>query len=219
VPAGGGSFLYDLAIADTTPVSGLIDAWVEVILPVSDTLEILSRQDLSIQPGDTMLRVNVQQFVPPGAPAGIYTYTVYAGNLEYNSPWGQDSFTFEKLGGGGNTPALRLGDSAWTLQGWGDSSVGAQRTAPLQPGNLQLIIGPNPFNLATTISFMIPDTGIAQLTIYDEQGRQIAKLLDAQLVSGSHTVVWKADQHPSGIYIVHLKTEGGDVAKKILLLK
>jgi hypothetical protein len=116
-----------VAIADTDSVGGIFDAWIEVMLPNGSTLEILARNDLAIQPNGTLVKNNLQQFVPAAAPAGLYTYTAYAGNYPYQSPWGQDSFTFEKMGGGGisegvlaDTPALQLvaRNSAWTLEGW-----------------------------------------------------------------------------------------------------
>jgi hypothetical protein len=124
IPPSGGAFTFGVAIADSDSAGGVMDAWIEVTLPNGSTLEILARDDLAIQPNGVLTKNNLQQYVPPGAPAGIYTYTVYAGNRDYNSPWGQDSFTFEKLGGGGNTPALRQenGYESWTLDGWDDSA-------------------------------------------------------------------------------------------------
>jgi len=129
IPQNGGSFAFDVTIADTDSAGGQLDAWIEVTLPNGTTLEILARNDLAIRPDCMLTKTDLQQFVPPGAPAGIYTYTVYAGNHDYNSPWGQDSFTFEKLGARGW--GLGAGNSEWTLEDWDEPSVGAQRAVPM----------------------------------------------------------------------------------------
>jgi hypothetical protein len=231
IPSSGGSFTYDIAIADTSPVAGLVDVWVEVVFPGGSTLTLLARNDLPFQPGDTLSRMNVQQSVPASAPSGVYMYAVKAGNYPYASPWGQDSFTFVKQGGEAhqgtypavNSPGGGLDPStAWTLQGWEESDVGASAAAdspPSIPGQLLLLVSPNPFNLETTISFTLPTAQETQLIIYDVHGREVALLLSGPSPAGAHTISWNADQQSSGIYLVRLQTEAGEVSQKILLLK
>jgi len=38
IPASGGTFIFDVAIADSDSVGGVMDAWVEVTLPNGSTL-------------------------------------------------------------------------------------------------------------------------------------------------------------------------------------
>ena len=66
---------------------------------------------------------------------------------------------------------------------------------------------------------MLPDAGAVQLAVYDVHGRQVIQLQQGLLPSGAHTISWNADQQSSGIYIVRLQAEGGEVTQKILLLK
>jgi hypothetical protein len=215
IPVGGGNFLYDLAIADTTPVAGLIDAWIEVTLPSGSNLDLLVRSNISIHPGQVLSRTNLQQFVPAAAPPGTYTYTLYAGDYDYNSPWGQDSFTFEKLSG---TGPLQIEDTCWALNGFFDNlGEGVSGPAPKRP--LQLLISPNPFNQSTSISFALSRGGPAQLSVYDVSGREVTRLQNGHLPAGAHTFTWRASECPSAVYVLYLQTDEGAISKKLLLLK
>ncbi len=82
---------------------------------------------------------------------------------------------------------------------------------------------PNPFNPSTTIRF---DVGLGeaimhpfQLTIYDITGRLVEALVDGELHSGSHEVIWNADRFASGVYFAYLKSNGLTQTQKITLLK
>ena len=78
---------------------------------------------------------------------------------------------------------------------------------------------PNPFNPVTRIEFSLPEAGLTRLTIYDLQGREVAKLIDGEMNAGFHNVTWDASKMASGIYIYRL-TSGNFVAtKKMVLLK
>jgi hypothetical protein len=215
IPFSGGTFSFDIAIADTDSVGGTFDAWIEVTLPTGSTLEILARNDLAIQPDDTLTKNNLLQVVPAGAPAGIYTYTLYAGNYPYQAPWGQDSFTFEKLPEGG---PISVHYERWVLDGFFDEQdqIPINSTAQQAP---RLIVSPNPFNAETAISFVLPAPTDVHLNVYDLGGRQIALLKRGPLTAGSYTLSWDARRNSSGVYIVRLQTKAGEVAKKILLLR
>jgi len=78
---------------------------------------------------------------------------------------------------------------------------------------------PNPFNPKTTIEFFIPISGTVKLNIYDIIGNNIITLLSDKLYSGYHTIVWNAQNHPSGIYFVRLESGSFAKTQKIMLLK
>lgn len=173
----------------------MIDAWIEATLPNGSTLEIISREDLSIQPGDTLVRLNLMQFVPATAPAGIYTYTLYAGNYLYQSPWGEDGFSFEKLGD--RDWGLGTGENIWALTGFFDgASVGARHASPLQPdessyAGITLSVHPNPFNQTASIRFTLPQAGEMRLEVFDVNGREVGSgqsrpLRDGWMEAGTH---------------------------------
>lgn len=95
----------------------------------------------------------------------------------------------------------------------------------LLPGMLVLNCAqPNPFNPTTTIRFSLPEAGRARVLIYDQQGRLVRTLTDADLPAGEHEVDWdgrsdRRQQAPSGTYIVRLVTEGGTRTSKAILVR
>jgi hypothetical protein len=83
---------------------------------------------------------------------------------------------------------------------------------------------PNPFNPSTKIRFSIPPLRGARgvttrLVIYDILGREIANLINRQLLPGNYEVEWNASNYPSGVYFYRLETEGYSETKKMVLIK
>jgi hypothetical protein len=78
---------------------------------------------------------------------------------------------------------------------------------------------PNPFNPTTQISFEIPETGRALLTVYDLTGRTIAILVDKVVSAGTHQVSFDGSNLSSGIYFYRLTTDSGTITNKMTLLK
>jgi hypothetical protein len=78
---------------------------------------------------------------------------------------------------------------------------------------------PNPFNPTTTISFDIGKPSFATLRIYDVLGREVATLVQRQMVPGRYTTSWNAEGLPSGIYYYGLSAGGFRDTKKMLIVK
>ena len=78
---------------------------------------------------------------------------------------------------------------------------------------------PNPFNPTTTIEFYIPQTDYVTIKIFDIVGREIATLMNRELVTGHQTITWNGKNVSSGIYFI--KLESGELVqtKKMVLLK
>jgi len=216
IPPSGGNFSYDFAIADTTPVAGPADVWIEATLPNGSTLAIAARENLAFHPGDTLTRFNLRQSIPASAPPGTYTYTLCAGNHPYSSPWGQDSFSFQKLG----QCIYPVFDSWWELNGFFATTADWEyQESPLPSQQHSLTLQPNPFNQETLISFYLPLPTQMRLTIYDVAGREVERLLEGSQPPGAYTISWRGDNVPSGIYLVRLEVDGEATVKKALLLK
>ena len=80
---------------------------------------------------------------------------------------------------------------------------------------------PNPFNPTTTISYGLPETGSAKLTIYDIRGQEITTLQNATKPPGNYQVQWNGiDQsgHPvsTGVYFARL--QAGEYSQTIKML-
>lgn len=78
---------------------------------------------------------------------------------------------------------------------------------------------PNPFNPTTTIQFTLPEAAAVSLVVYDMLGREVKRLVDGELATGNHEVVFDAGNLPSGMYVYQLITPGSSFTKQMLLMK
>jgi hypothetical protein len=83
---------------------------------------------------------------------------------------------------------------------------------------------PNPFNPGTTISFILPEKGNANLSIFDATGRLVTTLVNEAMTEGLKQFTWdgmdnKGNMVSSGVYFYRLKAGNKVLTKKMLLLK
>lgn len=78
---------------------------------------------------------------------------------------------------------------------------------------------PNPFNASTEITFELPRDELINLAIYNVMGQMVAELVNGRMSAGTHRLVWKADQLPSGLYYLQLQTENNRQVDKMILMK
>ena len=89
-----------------------------------------------------------------------------------------------------------------------------------QPESYKLLQNyPNPFNSRTMIVFEIPNRAHVQINILNIRGQQIKRILDKNLSNGRHKIIFEANELPTGIYFVQMKSEQYNTFKKIILLK
>lgn len=80
---------------------------------------------------------------------------------------------------------------------------------------------PNPFNSETTIRFTIPNTGSAELAVFNMNGRKVwTKIVDA----ASNNITWNATDNagnvvPSGVYIYRLTVGDMTASGKMIFMK
>ena len=111
-------------------------------------------------------------------------------------------------------------------------------------GNLELVLGqldveevdvnlliaqlhknyPNPFNPTTTISFDLRTSGNVKLEVFNSRGQKIKTLLQENLNSGAHSVIWSGKDSSnnavsSGVYFYRLSSKDYTATSKMLLLK
>ncbi|MBO8152867.1 MAG: hypothetical protein DRP91_07615 [Candidatus Neomarinimicrobiota bacterium] len=85
-------------------------------------------------------------------------------------------------------------------------------------------ICPNPFNEATVISYELYRKEKVELSIYNIEGKEVAKLVNKEHVPGYYKVRWNGrnksgEKVPSGIYIAVLKVAEYKKSFKITLLR
>jgi len=214
LPSGGGSFQFDVQITANQFYSGVIDFWTVILLPGGQPYPILMRQNINLPAGSSIIRPNLTQYIPAGAPAGAYAYNAYIRDHNTWEDLAEDSFPFEKLSGQDN-PAHDFG---WALLGWVDDPIEESRAA-LPHETTLLSAQPNPFNAALQLQFLLRTTSQVNLSIFDVQGREIAQLLDGSLAAGEHQLTWDARGFPSGIYFARISTVHALETTRLLLLK
>ena len=214
IPAGGGSFQFDLMIQNNDTIGYTYDGWTDVFAP-HDTLisPVALRPGLILPPGDSLSWNGLTQYVPAHAPAGEYTYYAKTGIFP-DSVIASDSFTFEKLAGDGS-PAHDLG---WSVYGWDVSDPNAQENHH-SAFITQYSVSPNPFNPQTTLTFTILQKERISLKIYDIQGREIVSLYDDVFEAGEHSAIFDGTNLSSGIYFARLEAGKFSQTQKLLLIK
>ncbi len=76
----------------------------------------------------------------------------------------------------------------------------------------------NPVVGNTAITFSLPFTGEATLSVYDLSGRVVQVLSEGEMVQGSQTVQWSTEFLPAGLYIYRLECSDGFISRKCMVL-
>jgi hypothetical protein len=213
VPAGGGSFDFNIAVVNLTPTAQTFDLWTQIELPNVGTVQILSVTGLSL-PGNAAVDRDRTQNVPAFAPAGTYYYYEYIGDY----PWvieDYDYFTFTKAWTDGGGYLGTADDWIWTGEPFEGEVMSAElpKTYALHPSY------PNPFNPTTTIRFDLPMPDDVSLVIYDITGRLVTQLAEGYQSAGSYTAVFDGSNLASGIYFAVFKANNYSQTQKMLLVK
>jgi hypothetical protein len=78
---------------------------------------------------------------------------------------------------------------------------------------------PNPFNPTTRLSFYLPQDGYVALKVYNVLGIEVASIFEGRMSVGMHSLVWDAQDIPSGVYIYRLTAGTFSEVKKMILMK
>jgi len=83
---------------------------------------------------------------------------------------------------------------------------------------------PNPFSDTTTIRFGLPGESEVKVTVFDLMGREVTTLHDGITAAGYHEVVWNGTDAAgraarNGMYFYQVRTPGGTVTRKLLLMR
>ncbi|GIK21499.1 MAG: hypothetical protein BroJett005_09130 [Ignavibacteriota bacterium] len=78
---------------------------------------------------------------------------------------------------------------------------------------------PNPFNPTTTIKFNLAEPQKVKLTVYSLLGEEVKVLIDEYKSSGTHSIVFNANDLSSGVYIYTIVAGNRTASKKLILLK
>jgi hypothetical protein len=83
---------------------------------------------------------------------------------------------------------------------------------------------PNPFKGRTVVSYWLPYSAHARVTIYDVAGRAVAMLADDHAPAGYQTVTWNGEDSSggraaAGVYFLELRTNADRAVTRLVLLR
>ena len=102
--------------------------------------------------------------------------------------------------------------------GAGDEVLALDDPVSLKPFSI-LNTYPNPFNPDLTIQYNLVTPSAVDISIYNLHGQLIRSWSVSNQIPGSHSLIWHADNQPTGIYLVKISTECQTDFRKVLLLK
>ena len=122
-------------------------------------------------------------------------------------------FASAQFSASANRPSL-------AVYGTYNNSTNSEEEAKLQKKAFSLAPNyPNPFNPSTNIGFSLAQAERVELTVYNQLGMLVQKLLQEYRSAGTHTIVFDAANLPSGLYFYKLKTSNGSLTRSMTLIK
>jgi hypothetical protein len=211
IPAIGGTFTYNIAVASASSTQVTGSVWCNVTLPSGSVYgPTLGPVTITLNPGVTLNR-NRNQAVPGSAPAGSYVYHGYVGNYP-GGAWDQDDFPFTKLG------SDEAGIAGWFNSGEPfPDEMASNAILPQQCILAQNF--PNPFNPTTEICFALPQAGRITLKVFNTAGQLVATLAQGYRPAGWQKITWDAAGLATGLYLVQLNSAGLTLTQKAILIK
>ena len=214
LPGSGGTFEFNIEVANNDTVSWTFDLWTMATLP--DGREygpIIGPINLTLDPGVSVNRDRTQA-VGFGAPAGVYTYDAYVGTYP-DDIIDEDHFEFEKLAQSDGGPIVPEWDN------WGESFADEFSCGSLtSPAEFALHRAyPNPFNPEANLTFALKEAGYTTLVVYNIEGKEIARLADGWYAPGLHEVTFDGSQFSSGVYFARLSSGSFCQSQKMILTK
>ena len=98
--------------------------------------------------------------------------------------------------------------------------LSAEEEKSRQPDRFALLQNyPNPFNPTTTITYAVPHTAYATLTVYTVQGEELARPAEGMHTAGLYQIVWDATGLPSGVYFYRLTAGEHTYTRNMVLLR
>ena len=102
----------------------------------------------------------------------------------------------------------------------GGPPIGVKSISNEIPANYQLLQNyPNPFNPVTIIEYQIPKSSFVTLTVYDNIGNEIVKLVNTSQRAGTYEVDFNGENLSSGIYYYRITTDDFTASRKMVLVK
>ncbi|MEM1042108.1 MAG: hypothetical protein AAGI91_05710 [Bacteroidota bacterium] len=192
VPAGGGTFQFQVSVTNTTGAPQSFQGWTDATLPNGQPFgPALGPQALTVAPGGTFGPVTLAQQVPGTAPPGAYSYTAYAGTFPGGAV-GTDSFPFTKASAP-SAPTLSeraVSEAPARTQAAASGTAGSSATASTAlvsgtaaPGAAIPEAAAWPVLAAATGAAVLPPTGLAEAARAEDALADADEATDAALAA------------------------------------
>jgi hypothetical protein len=109
--------------------------------------------------------------------------------------------------------------SVWLNAGWTSVAVW---DAPRPKAVSGIRLGrnaANPFRESTVIRFALASRQRVRLSVYDVQGREVARLADGEREPGEHQLTWRATGLAGGVYFCVLRAGGEQQSRRMQLIR
>ncbi len=113
----------------------------------------------------------------------------------------------------------RLGKALfYRIEGDFITAVPMKPTEPLSR-KPELSIYPNPFNSQTTLRYLVFQSGVVKIRLFNVLGELVQTLLNRYHTAGNYKVTFSNDKLASGLYVFQLEAAGERIRKKVVIIK
>jgi WD40 repeat protein len=95
--------------------------------------------------------------------------------------------------------------------------VGVDQEVEVADSRLSLAVYPSPGAGRPTVSFMLTRTEPVTVSVYSLDGCRVAQLADGIMEPGRHSIAWKGNDLPSGMYICRLEAGSGTATARFIV--
>ena len=202
--------------------SGLVNQYQSLLTVMADTLDPVTDPYLymldrivrsnalvdSIMKGDNAAKL-ASGWTGSGTPPPAY----------YTALWEKTGTMTSQLIQDATVAVASLWQYAWTQAGLMTPLTVAH--TPTLPDAAALFPNyPNPFNSSTTISFRVPESEHARVTVHTLLGQEVAVLFDGAAAGGTvYRVRFEAPRLATGMYVCRLQSNGRSEVQRLSLMK
>ncbi|MBU0518370.1 lamin tail domain-containing protein [bacterium] len=221
IPAGGGSFDYNIDVYNTSASSASFAVSMYIELPTGNYYYFTPAPiQLTVPAGWTGNRLKTRN-IPGVAPEGLYSYRLTVEDPVTAEIWTSDAIAIEKLA---------VSDGGEIVQGWEERALTDWTFGPIE-GALEAVVQaiptefsleqayPNPFNPTANINFALPVASSVKLQVYNLHGQLVGTLVDGYRDAGFHEVTFDAADMASGMYIYRVQAGENVATGKMMLVK
>lgn len=114
-------------------------------------------------------------------------------------------------------PTIVAGSGQWKSEEYMVGKIDSELQTPLSFGIHKTY--PNPTNGPMRLIYGLEKSGMADLKVFDLNGRQVAQLLRTELSAGNHQFTWDTNLVSSGIYLIRLESGGNVNTTKVAVIQ